>query len=307
MRLVVTGANSFIGSRLVRAASYEGWEVVAVVRPGCPDIMRLDSMANVQVQELALEDYKTLGQVCRQVDTAVLLAWNGTRGSSRMDSERQKLNYIHNINAIQDLIDNGCKRIITAGSQAEYGEYTGPINEDMECHPNTEYGKWKYKFYTDASVLCKEAGISIKEPRYFSLYGPGDYENTLIMQMIRNMLTDQDCELTEGIQLWDYLHIDDAIQALMRLCYMECPDGVYNIGSGDTRVLKDYVEELREITGSRSRLLYGAIPYPATGMVSICPDVHKTMQELSWRPQISFRQGIISILESIGALRDEKN
>lgn len=300
MKLVVTGANSFIGRRLVRAANYKGWQVTAVVRPGCRDIMDLNNMANVK--ELALEDYSTLGQVCGPVDTAVMLAWNGTRGNNRMNPDLQKSNYIHNINAINNLIDHGCKRIITAGSQAEYGDYTGSIHEDIECHPNTEYGKWKYQFYVDASALCKKAGLSIKEPRYFSLYGPGDYENTLIMQMIKNLLIHKDCELTACVQLWDYLHIDDAIDALLKLCYMDCSDGVYNIASGDTRVLRDYVEELQEIIGSKSRLLYGAIPYPATGMISLCPDVHKTMQELSWSPLISFRQGIISILDSIGAL-----
>lgn len=96
-----------------------------------------------------------------------------------------------------------------------------------------------------------------------------------------------------------FLYIDDAIEALSRLCTLDCPDGVYNFGSGDARPLKKYVLEMADITHTKSRLQFGVVPYPKTGMVSIWPDVSKLINELDWQPRVSFKQGIQTILAQL--------
>lgn len=75
---------------------------------------------------------------------------------------------------------------------------------------------------------------------------PDDYENTLISSMINIMQAGMACNLTEGTQLWDYLYLDDAVEAVIKMCYFECADGPYNLGSGDTRILREYVIELKK-------------------------------------------------------------
>ncbi len=50
--------------------------------------------------------------------------------------------------------------------------------------------------------------------------------------------------------MWDFLYIDDAIEALYRLCTQECPNGVYNFGSGDVR-------QLRLCNGNGANYAYG--------------------------------------------------
>ncbi|NLW46919.1 MAG: hypothetical protein GXY86_06250 [Firmicutes bacterium] len=54
-----------------------------------------------------------------------------------------------------------------------------------------------------------------------------------------------------------------------------------------------------KITNSKSKLLYGTIPYPPTGMVSLQPVVDKLMNETGWQPQVSFREGIIRTIAEI--------
>ncbi len=79
-------------------------------------------------------------------------------------------------------------------------------------------------------------------------------------------------------------------------CVEACPNGVYNFGSGDVRQLREYVLEMARITKTGSELLFGAIPYPPTGMVSLWPDISKLKRELHWTPSYSFEAGIVSIL-----------
>ena len=299
MRICITGANSFIGRPLVTRALLLGWDVVAVVRnsDSISDIVR--SFPKTEIVELSLNEYDRLGDAVGKVDCAVLLAWNGTRGQTRMNEELQQNNYAFNMAGLKGLIAKGCKRIVTAGSQAEYGLHNGMITEDTECKPNTAYGKYKLRFYLEAYQYCRDNGVSLKEPRFFSLYGPGDYENTMIMSSVKAMLLNEKCNFTEATQKWDYLYLDDAVEAVAELCYKECPDGVYNFGSGDCRSLRAYIEEQREVLNSSSDLQFGAIPYGPAGKVSIHPSVDKLKRELDWAPRVSFSEGIMRIANVI--------
>lgn len=298
MRVVVTGATSFIGYEFIKATVAKGWDVVAVIRKDSSKRSILNSLNGINVVELNMDKYMQIGNMVGKCDCFVHFAWNGTRGVERTSVELQAENYQNSVNAIRSIISVGCKRIIIAGSQAEYGPCMGTIEETMPCTPNTQYGIYKYKLYEEAKKICKEYSVSFKEPRFFSLYGPGDFSKTLIMSMIDNMRKNNLCELTECIQLWDFLYISDAIEAVIGLCEKDCLDGAYNLGSGDTRQLKEYVEELKKILHSESALNYGAVPYPKTGMVSICPSITKICKELNWKAKTSFEEGIKNILDN---------
>ena len=247
-----------------------------------------------------MEEYGRLGESTGACDCFIHLAWNGTRGDDRMDIQKQQNNVRDSMYAVQSMLDAGCKRVIIAGSQAEYGPHDGIITEASECHPNTEYGKAKLEFFYHASALCQSYGAALKEPRFFSLYGPNDFPGTMIISILSDMLQDRPCLLTEGMQMWDFLYIEDAVRALGVLCSEPCADGVYNFGSGDVRHLRNYIEEMAEVTGTKSELLFGSVPYPSTGMVSLWPDISKLQSELKWGPATSFSEGIRTVLNAMG-------
>lgn len=298
MKICITAANCFIGMPLVKKASSLGCNVTAVVRVGNKQKEYLGSIPNVNVIELNLEDYGKLGSLVKSVDCAVLLTWNGTRGQTRLDEKLQESNYFYNMKAVKGLVKHGCKRIITAGSQAEYGICNDVITEKTECNPNTAYGKYKVKLFQDASQYCYTHGVSLKEPRFFSLYGPGDYKNTLIMSNIYKMISNDECNMTPCSQMWDYLYIDDAINGVIKLCTKECLDGAYNFGSGDCRPLKEFVNEMKQVLQSKSELKFGTVPYTPAGVVSIQPNIEK-LRSTGWEPKVSFGQGIKNIVKTL--------
>lgn len=293
MKAVITGANSFIGQRLTNVLYHKGWDIVQVVRRPFP------CENDIQQVYLPMEEYEKLGEITGGCDCFVHLAWNGTRGATRMDKVRQENNLIHSLEGVRAMLQVGCGRLITAGSQAEYGPNQALITEETPCAPNTEYGKAKLAFYEQASKLCIAAGVDYKEPRFFSLYGPDDYEGTMIVSVLKEMLENRPCRLTQGVQMWDFLYIEDAVDALVGLCEKDCSNGVYNFGSGDVRQLKEYILEMAEITNTKSELQFGAIPYPDTGMVSLWPDISKLKKELDWSPQVRFAEGIRSVLTAL--------
>lgn len=297
-KIVITGATSMIGMALVEALLTEKLHIYTVVRKTNERLESLSKEGKLTVILSAMEDYGHISEKIHDtVDMAVLMAWNGTRGENRNKADIQAANYRCNIAILPELVKMGCKKIVSAGSQAEYGPWNlkRKLSEQDIPNPNTEYGKQKLAFYEYASKFAMENGLRIIEPRFFSLYGPNDFEGTLIMSMLRNMQKNEPCKMTQCIQSWDYLYIDDAISALKKLVLGDYHSGIYNFGSGENHSLRYYVEIMYRETGSNSELLFGAVPYPATGMVNINPDVSKLFA-IGWKPQISFEEGIRKIL-----------
>ena len=94
-----------------------------------------------------------------------------------MDRKLQEQNCEYSLQGVRSMIAAGCKCIVSAGSQAEYGPHNEQINENSESAiqiRNTV--KAKLKFYNETAKLCESAGVKYREPRFFSLYGPDDYE-----------------------------------------------------------------------------------------------------------------------------------
>lgn len=294
--LVITGATSFIGKAIIQEAS--DFQIKAVVRRNSNKTDKLKQMPHVKIFELNMDEYSKLGETVGPADCYIHLAWNGTRGAERMDEILQQSNYVLGMQAIESMIAVGCQRVITAGSQAEYGNISGIITEEMPCVPNTMYGKYKFQLYENASQLCSRMSVAYKEPRIFSIYGPGDYENTLIMDLVRKLSRNEPCDLTAGTQKWDYLYISDAAKAILTLCTADCPDGAYNLASGDVRTLREYIEELYGILKSESTLNFGAIPYPKTGAVSIEPCIGKMKSLTGWQAEQKFADGIFEIMRT---------
>lgn len=300
MKIAIIGASSFIGKNLVKHLSKKDWQIIAVVRNKELHKNLFLENNNVTLLECDMKDYADLGNLIGHVDCVVYLTWNGTRGDARADFIRQKENYEQSMIAIKSIVNAGCKKILTAGSQAEYGPWFSnrKLKETDEEKPNTEYGKFKLKFYKDAKKYCDEHGAVIIEPRLFSLYGPGDFEGTMIVSMLKKMLKNESCDLTECKQKWDFLYIDDAIKGLIKLIENDNISGVYNFGSGKSYPLKHYVEEMYRITESSSILNYGKIPYPETGMVNVDPCVDK-LKSIGWLPKTSFEEGIKVMIKNV--------
>ena len=295
--IYITGATSFIGVNLIRELLKKDYNIVAIIRRNSKNKEKLASFKKIKIIELNMDEIDKLPNLINiKCDIFYHLAWNGTRGKDRDDKLIQEENYLNSLKVLEVAKKMKTKTFISAGSQAEYGINSGLITEDITPQPVTEYGIYKLKFYDYAKEFCKKNKIIFIEPRFFSLYGVGDYENTLVMSAIDKMLKNQELNLTECKQTWNYLNIKDAVRGLTLLQETN-NSGIYNFGSTDTRILKEYIDEIYYVTKSKSKINYGIIPYPETGMVSINPSVEKLMNEINWYPEIEFNKGIEEIIE----------
>lgn len=294
-KIVITGATSFIGVHLIKEWIKEPCEIFAIVRPNSFNITRLPQDEKIHIIEREMSEYDNLIYDIKEADCFYHLAWEGGRSPYRDDAELQKKNYVCSLKAFDSAVSMGCTFFLGSGSQAEYGSINGLADENYPCSPNTEYGKEKLHTYQTLSAKAKDSGIRFIWMRIFSIYGKYDYSKTLVMSVIDKMKKNKPVELTFCTQLWDYLNVEDAARAMKKFVLSNCDNGVYNVASGDYKPLREFVEIIKEVTGSRSKVRFGAVEYGANEPVNLTPDVRKIKNALSWAPEIEFKEGIKKI------------
>lgn len=298
-KIIVTGATGFVGRNLIKKLLGLDYHIYAIIRPNSLNKSRLNDATNMTIIELDLNeidklpDYIDIG-----CDVFCHLAWDGVRGEDRNNQALQYGNYINSLKTVEVAKRLKCKKYITTGSQAEYGVCDTKIDENTECNPFTEYGKRKYQFFKEATLLLDDDSISFKEVRVFSLYGPGDHESTMIYSVLNKMMKNDSIDLTEGLHSWNFLHIDDAVDGIIKLIEVDCPNGPYNFSGDETQSLREFIEIMQKVTKSKSTINYGVVPYPKSGMVGINPDNRKLKNETNWSSKIDFEHGIKAMVDN---------
>lgn len=298
-KIVITGATSFIGVHLIEELSRQGnYDIYAIIRPHSANKYRLDSISGINVMECSLADMDKLSdKLPEQIDVFYHLAWEGARRPHRDDAVLQKNNYNAAIKAFTLATAKKCQVFVGAGSQAEYGKTVGAITEDYPTNPITEYGKYKLKAYQDISSLGNESGVAVKWPRIFSAYGRYDYAGTLLMSAIEKFQRNEPLDMTEGVQNWNYLYVQDIAKMLILIGTEMCEDGVYNFASLDNRSLHDYIVELKSILKTDSKVNFGAVPYGDEGVVSFEPVIDKLKRNFPYLEFTPYNIGIREMLE----------
>lgn len=303
---IVTGATSFIGHALVKELLRRKVRVYAVIRPqsqhkdimkDCPDVLALPIPVE-EIQQLAHTDVKA--------ECFFSLAWGGNNPSDRKSEAIQRQNVALTMQSLEAAAALGCKKFLFVGSQAEYGDAGSIYREDAVCQPSTAYGEAKLEILREAERIARPKSIDYVHARIFSVYGPGDHAWTLVSQVLRALSTGKEVALGECCQPWNYLYIDDAVDALIALAQGALSDAnpAYNIASQDTRPLRDFVEEIRSIIGGAGKVLYGAIPSPSQSS-GIAPDISKLLRAVDWRPRTAFCHGIQKTLAESSAQYQE--
>jgi UDP-glucose 4-epimerase len=294
-RVLVTGASSFIGSRLCLSIAGCGAIVYAMVRRHTPSLKLLfDSVGVISITGSNATIDSVLSGL-GSIDIVYHLGWAGIGAIGRSDARIQALNFAESQNLLMQSKIYGCQLFLFAGSQAEYGNIQGElINESTACRPETEYGKAKLRFSNACIDYCDLVGMECRVMRIFSVYGPGDHPWTLISSLISALKSHQVFHMSTCKQDWNYLYVDDAVNAMIALSSSNCPSGIYNIGSQITQPLKRYVEIISDFFPESPRPKFGHLINGSEA--SINPSIDKLLRYTDWRENYSFKSGIRKLL-----------
>lgn len=302
--VVITGATGFIGSNLARVFLEHGSVVYALVRPGSKNRTALPVHENLKVVDCGLEHVEDCIPVIGHADAFFHLAWGGVNREEIDSPQVQARNVAGSLECVRTAARLGCGIFMDAGSRVEYGAVDGMMQEDVECHPINQYGKAKWEFYQKAAPLCRELGLNYFHLRFFSVYGYGDHPWSIISTLVRDLRRDKKVSLSACRHQWNFMYIEDAVQAVYELYRHGRADGapyshIVNIAGSDTRPLRSFVEEIHEIAGGRGELEYGTFVQAKEGALSIRPDITRLCRLTcgDWKERYTFRRGIEETIE----------
>ena len=293
MRVIITGATSMLGGAVIEECLAHGAEVVALVRKNSPKIARLPKSPRLTLVEAELTDLHSV-QIDLPCDVFYHFAWDGTSKETRDDPQTHLNNVQYTLDAVGLAHRLGCRKFIGAGSQAEYGIYSGKIYPDTRVEPILSYGIAKYAAGKLSRKICDRDGITHIWTRIFSVYGEHDSENTMIQYALRQFRAGKPAQFSAATQKWNYLYEKDAGKIFYLLGEKDVPSGVYCVASDDTRPLKEFILEMKDVCGNGAKCEFA--PPSEVPAVSLDPDITSLVNAIGWRPQTSFREGIRKIL-----------
>ena len=292
-RAVVTGCTGAVGTALVKELTKRGAEVLALCRKSSERTSRLAGLENVKVEDCPLERLKELTNGGGEpFDAFFHLAWSGTTGEARDDVRMQSDNIRYSLDAADAAERFGCKVFVGAGSQAEYGPSGVPLRPDTPTFPKSGYGMAKLCAGQLTRLACRRIGIRHIWTRILSVYGPCDGKGSMVMSAIQKFLSGETPKFTSGEQMWDYLYSEDAARALVSLAESGKDGGVYPIGSGKPRPLREFILAIRDAANGAAKADFGALPYSSEQVMFLSADISSLEKDIDWRPQISFEEGV---------------
>jgi nucleoside-diphosphate-sugar epimerase len=283
---LVTGATGFIGAAIARALADAGHDVHGVGRGG--------RRAGVGVTRHACDllDAASVKSLIDHVRPTHLVhcAWDVTHNvywtsTANFDWLAASVALLKAFQAA------GGRRAVGVGTCAEYAASGTILHETASpLVPATPYGRCKLALF-HAFEAARLMGLSTAWGRLFFPYGPGDGERRFLPSLARAMRAGEAFDMSSGLQELDFIHIDD-VGAFARLAESDVT-GPVNIANGEGVALRDVALRAAEALGRDPALLrMGAIAARATDPPSLVADVSRLRDEVGFRPQAPWRQGV---------------
>ena len=287
-KVLLTGASGFIGQHCIAPLKALGYEVHCVSTHAVSE-----SEKNVywhKANLLSALDIKALLDNVKP-DELLHLAWYVEPG--KVINHPCNMEWVEKtLNMIRLFREQGGKRVVIAGSCYEYNwDYAYCSEMHTPRNANTVYGIAKNSLYEIFRIYCEQTGLSGAWGRVFFLYGPYENPNRLVSSVIRSLLKGEKAKSSHGLQIRDYMHVQDVADGLVKLLDSDLNED-YNIATGQPITLKEILLEIADIMDARELLDIGAIPARANDTPLVVADVRKFNDVTNWVPSFDLRSGL---------------
>jgi len=295
-RVLVTGAEGFIGSYLVKRLLKEGALVHALVRKGSSLWRIQDSLDRLSVLQSDITDPASLQSALSRLRPQVvfhLAALVDVSRSWELIVTLARTNIMGTINLLSALQEAPLDAFIHTASSEEYGDAPSPIPETQRESPISPYSFSKLASTHFCLMAARTFDLPVTVLRLFPVYGPFQESSMFIPSAIRDLLLKKAFKMSPGEQIREFTYVDDVIEAYLTVA--RCPDArgeLLNVGSGVPYKIKDVIEMLRGLIGVDAAVEAGAIPYRKGEGKEIVCDNRRIRRLTGWSPAVSLEEGL---------------
>lgn len=240
MRIILLGGTGYLGSKILQKLCEQQNDILCITRT--PEKYR--NLKNIiycghSDLEEAVMNFKPV----LFINTACCYQKAGT-----LEQDIMEANFVVPARVLQLSIASGIERVITVGTS---------LPDDFNMY------SFSKRLFSDLGKWYSESGkVQFVNIELENFYGEDQPLNNFISNITHKMINNEDIPLTKGTQKRDFIYIDDVVNAICGLVtrkwrerYAEIP-----VGTGEAPTIMEVVEYLCQITGSHSKLLFGAVP-----------------------------------------------
>jgi len=292
--ILIVGGTGFIGYHLVKRSLKKGWQVTSISSNPPKKIRYLPKVNYIRCD---ITNKKLLRKCIRKpFDYVVNLG-------GYIDHSNKKKTLKSHYEGCKNLAEIFLKKIplsfIQIGSSLEYGTSNSPQKENIKCNLRSIksiYGKAKLLSSVHVMNLFKKENFPSTVLRLYLAYGPRQDVNRFIPIIIKGCIENKKFPCSNGEQLRDFVHVDDAVEAIIKsLTNKNARGQIINIGSGKPKRIKSVIEKVKKISrGGYPQ--YGMFKLRKFEISKLYPNVKKAKSKINWSPKIPFEKGLKSTI-----------
>ncbi len=297
MRAIVTGANGFVGSNLVKKLVDNNIEVLAIDLSFNPS--RIDENKKIKRLELSIENISNLKDRVEsdKYDVFYHFAWVGSAGPLRMDEKVQVQNAMWTVDCLRVAKEIGCRKFICAGSIMEYEVYETMYAQGSKPGLPYIYGVGKVLAHELCKPIANAIGIDLIWTYITNAYGVGEKSPRFINTTLRKIIHNEPLDFTAGTQNYDFVYIDDVANAFYLIGLHGKANKGYMIGSGNARPLKEFIIEMCNANAGDNKPLFGNVPFTGVNVDIDTFNITEIVNDCGFKAEISFAEGTRRTIE----------
>lgn len=318
MKILVTGAAGFIGSKLMCLLAGRGDEVVGIdnlndyydIRLKEGRIAEFCTGARKRFIKMDIADKEALDTLfaSEAFDAVVnLAAQAGVRYSITNPYAYLQSNLVGFLNILEACRNNAIRHLVFASSSSVYGLNSKvPYSEDDKTDsPVSLYAASKKSNELMAHSYAKLYGIPCTGLRFFTVYGPWGRPDMAPMLFATAISNGRPIKVFNGgDMIRDFTYIDDIVEGTIRtLDHIpspgDCPNGVpfrvFNIGCSNPVKLMDFISEIEQAVGRPAEKVF--LPMQAGDVYQTNADTTHLEEQVGYKPHVTLHEGIGHFIE----------
>ena len=301
-KVIITGADGFVGSNTAAYFLSQGMEVLALDMGTEPHHLKLCDGLEYMRCDIANTE-AILKNIKRDYyDTFIHFAWAGSSGPDRVDYNLQIQNALNSVECMKAAKELGCSRFVCAGSIMEYEVETVVHSQGSKPGMSYIYGMGKHIAHCMCKSVAVNIGIELVWPMITNAYGAGELSPRFVNTTLRKIINGEPLQFTAATQNYDFVYVTDVAKAFYMIARNGKPFCEYMIGSSSARPLKEFILEMQQALAPEATPLFGDVPFTGANMPLSTFNTGATERDCGFKAEVSFAEGTRLTMEWLKTL-----
>lgn len=286
-KIFLTGGTGLIGKETIPFLLKENFEIYALT------IGEEQTSSDVKYVKANLFDKNEIDKLLSEIKPEYLLhyAWLSTG----LFNDNSNFDFLtSSIDLLKSFVKYGGRRVVMAGTYAEYGYHNEILKETMPAEPINIYSQCKDFVHQIAEAYCKNNNISFGWGRIFSAFGKEKDPRRLTSDVINHLKADEVVIIRSGSLIRDYIYTKDIAAAFVAFLLSDVT-GTVNICTGKETSIHDYVMKIARAMNKENLVVFDEQSSPQ--QVRVVGDSTRLNKEVGFTPKYTIDEAIKEILE----------